>query len=75
MLYNTWMSYAAGGVTTGVLLALAQIQVAAQVSDEGDTALAYIAAFLAIMESIMWLLQGASDFLYYGSVLREAEAD
>lgn len=71
MLYNTWVSYAIGGVMLGVFLALAQLQIASHVEDAGVKGLAYLASFLAGFAAIMWLFQGFSTFFNYRSVLRQ----
>jgi len=73
MLYNMWVGYAVGGVASGVFLAFAVVQMAAHVANPNVKLLAYMAAFLAALGSVMWLLQGFSSFLHYRSLVREAE--
>jgi hypothetical protein len=73
MLYSMWMSYEIGGVSMGIFLAIAQALIARNVDDENVKLLAYLAAMIAAVASIMWLLQDALMLLHYRSVLRQAE--
>jgi hypothetical protein len=75
MLYNTWVSYVTGAVSMGIFLAIAQVLIGSSVGDENIRLLAYLAALVAAVGSLMWLSQGALGFLNYRSVLRQAEAD
>ena len=75
LLYNAWVSYVTGAVSMGIFLAIAQVLIGSSVGDENIRLLAYLAALVAAVGSIMWLSQGALAFLNYRSVLRQAEAD
>ncbi len=74
MLYNMWVPYEIGGASIGGWLAMAQATIASKVGDEDVKLLAYLAAAFAGVGSLMFLVQGASMFFNYRSVLREAES-
>lgn len=75
LLYQTWAGYAVALVGLGIFLAAAQTQLAGSVADESVKTLGWLAAIVAALGSVNWLLNGAAEFLYYRSVVREAEAD
>ena len=75
LLYQTWASYAVGVVGWGIFLAVAEAQVAALVSNEGIKTLGYLAAVIAGVGALNWLVNGAAAFVSYRRVLRQAEAD
>jgi hypothetical protein len=74
-LYTNYVPYAAGAVSVGVFLALAQMQMAAHVNDPDTKLLAYLAALVAATGAVSWLVDGISSTLHYRSLLRQAEAD
>jgi hypothetical protein len=76
MLYNQYVSYALGGFVLAVWFAAAQFLLASYVSDDRVKLLAYIGAMMASVGSLIWLLQGLVQFLYFRRFLPpQAEAD
>jgi len=75
MLHNHWAPYVSGVVSADVFCGVAQMQFASQASDANIKLLAYMAAFLAAVSAIGWLILGTTAFFRYLSVLRQAEAD
>ena len=73
MLYNTWVSYAVSNVALPTFLCLAFLQIAGNAGDTGVKSLAYLAAVLAGLGAVMWLLQGLPTFFNCRSVLRQPE--
>jgi len=73
--YQTWLGYVSGTVGACVLAAAVNVQIAAHVTDTGVETVAYLAAFFFALIAFSWLLSGVSEFIYYRSVLRQAEAD
>lgn len=72
MLYNQWVSYALGGFILTIFFAAAQLLLASYVSDDKVKLLAYLAAIMVSVGSLMWLLQGGVGFFSYRSLLRQA---
>jgi len=75
MLYSRWLSYVMGAVGVPLFVAIAAVLVANHVGDEDVRLLGYLAAFLLVIASSNWLIQGSVQFFSYRSLLREAEAD
>jgi hypothetical protein len=75
VLYQTWLGYVSGTVGACVLAAAVNVQIAAHVVETGVETVAYLAAFFFALIAISWLLSGVSEYLYYRSVLSEAEAE
>ena len=75
MLYSGWLSYVMGAVGVPLFVAIAAVLVANHVGDEDVRLLGYLAAFLLVIASSNWLIQGSVQFFSYRSLLREAEAD
>jgi hypothetical protein len=62
MLYNHWAPYGSGVVSVGVFLTFAQLQFATHAGNENVKLLAYMAAFLAAVSALGWLVLGISVF-------------
>jgi predicted secreted protein len=75
VLHQTWVGYVLGAVGCGVMIAALNVQIAAHATDAGIQTLAYMAAFFGAFAAIIWVLGAVSGFIYYRSVLRQAEAD
>jgi hypothetical protein len=75
MLYSRWVSYVLGAVGIPLFLAIAAVLIANHVGDEDVRLLGYLAAFLLVIASSNWLIQGSVQFFSYRSLLRQAEAD
>ena len=75
MLYNYWVPYCGSVASSAGLLAFAQLQFAGQARDDGIRILAYLAALFGAAGAIGVLVLGASSFVHYRAVLRQAEAD
>jgi hypothetical protein len=74
LLYQTWMSYATCLVALGPLLAGSLYLMAEHVDTEGVKLLAYGGVFVAMVGSLMWLVHGATAFLHYRAIIREADS-
>ena len=74
-LYNYWVPYCGSVASSAGLLAFAQLQFAGQARDDGIRILAYLAALFGAAGAIGVLVLGASSFVHYRSILRQAEAD
>ena len=74
MLYNYWVPYVGSVACCSGFLAFAQLQLAGQARDDGIRILAYLAALFGAAGAIGWLVLGASAFVHYRSILRQAEA-
>ena len=74
MLYNYWVPYCGSLAASSGFLAFAQLQFAGRASDDGIRILAYLAALFGAAGAIGWLVLGASAFVHYRSILRQAEA-
>lgn len=72
MLYQMWGSHVAGLVAFGVVLAVASIEIAGEVSDTGVRRLSYLTAVIGAYASLHWLLNGILTFLHYRSLVRDA---
>jgi hypothetical protein len=75
MLYNYWVPYVGSLAASSGFLAFAQLQFAGQAGDDGVRILGYVATLFGAAGAIGWLVLGASAFVHYRSVLRQAEAD
>jgi len=71
MLYQMWGSHVAGLVIFGVMLAIASLEIAGNVSDVGVRRLAYLSAVIGAYASLHWLLNGILTFRHYRSVVSE----
>jgi hypothetical protein len=75
LLYNYWVPYCGSLASCSGLLAFAQLQFARQATDDGIRILAYLAALFGAAGAIGVLVLGASSFVHYRSILRQAEAE
>ena len=72
ILFHDWVPAAFGIAVFGVILALGQLEIAQQVTDEGIKLLAWLSAGLAGFTSAFWLILGISYFTNCVLILREA---
>jgi len=75
MLYNYWVPYVGSVAASSGLLGFAQLQFAGRADDDGIRILGYLAALFGAAGALGWLALGASAFVHYRSVIRQAEAD
>lgn len=74
-LNQVWTMYALMITASGAALALAFFRIAQHTAEADAKQVVLVFAFIAITGSVANLLTGASAFLAYASILREAEAD
>lgn len=72
ILFHDWVPAAFGIAVFGVILALGQLEIAQEVSDEGIKLLAWLSAGLAGFTSAFWLILGISYLTNCVLILREA---
>jgi len=75
MLNQFWVPYAITAVGCAVGIAAVNMKIAEYAADAGVKPLAYLVAFFGVVYASGWLLTGASEYVYFRSVLRQAEAD
>ena len=75
LLYQNWFGYLTGAVVCGIFSGILNVRIAAIVSDENVKSVAYVAAVIGFGAAAFWVASAVSDFLYYRSVLSQAEAD
>ena len=75
MLHQQWVPYAASAMACGAAVAAVNVTIADHATDAGVKPLAYLIAFLGAVAALGWVLTGVSEFIYFRSVLRQAEAD
>jgi hypothetical protein len=64
-----------GAIATPLFVATAMVLIANRVGDVNVKLLGYLAAFMGVGTSVLWLAQGGMRFLGYRGLLRQAEAD
>ena len=64
-----------GAVVVGILCAILNIRIAANVTDGDVKAVAYVGAVIGGVAAFGWVLFGVSELIHYRSTLRKAEAD
>jgi len=73
LLFQMWLPYQVGGVAMTVFLALAEMRIADQVGDDDIKLLAYFAAFIGAVGSLMYLSNAVFGLRNYGRMLRRIE--
>jgi hypothetical protein len=74
MLYNIWVPYQSGGFMATIFAGVSQLLMASLVDNENVKLLGYLAAVMASVACLFWVLTGIVIFINFRSVLREAEA-
>ena len=75
LLYQNWFGYLSGGVVCGIFSGILNIRIAAIVTDENVKSVAYVAAVIGFGGAAFWVASAVSEFIYYRSVIKKAEAD
>jgi len=75
MLLHYYVPYAMAAVVCAVGIAAVNVTIAQYAPDGGVKSLAYLFAILSGTSAVGWLLGGTVHFIYFRSLLREAEAN
>jgi hypothetical protein len=74
-LHQKYVGYVLGTVSVGILMAAVNVQIAAHAPDAAIRTVAYLAAFVSAAAASISALSSFAGFIYYRSVLRQAEGD
>jgi hypothetical protein len=75
LLHQIWVSNVLIAVAAVSFTVVVGVYVARHVAEPGVRLIAYFGAFLGGTGAFSWVVAGVSEFLYFRSVLRQAEAD
>ena len=73
LLHSSWVGYVLAAIAAGLLSALVSMGIAAHTTSEHVKVISHVNAVIGAVASFGWMANGVSEYVYYRSVVRQAE--